>query len=263
MIYVLYHSNCYDGFGAAYAMWKHLGKDAQYIACSYGKPPPEMPDASTIFIVDFSFKRDVLLQLAEKAKVIVYDHHKTAQEDLAGLEHPNLKIVFDMTRSGALITWQETFPGEPVPLLIQHISDRDLWEFKLDGSHEVHKALVATPFDFDVWDNLDVEDLKDAGHIMGQLHDQLVEKTCKSAFLRKIGGHLVYVVNTSFAWSEVGDFLLKDGAGGGPFVASFTVFEDEIMWSLRSRGEFDVSEIAKKYGGGGHKNAAGFKSPRY
>jgi phosphoesterase RecJ-like protein len=27
---------------------------------------------------------------------------------------------------------------------------------------------------------------------------------------------------------------------------------------MRSQGEIDVAEIARKYGGGGHKNAAGF-----
>ena len=32
-------------------------------------------------------------------------------------------------------------------------------------------------------------------------------------------------------------------------------------YSLRSKGDFDVSELAKRHGGGGHKNAAGFQSP--
>jgi len=27
-------------------------------------------------------------------------------------------------------------------------------------------------------------------------------------------------------------------------------------------GDFDVSEIAKQYGGGGHRNAAGFRTAR-
>lgn len=35
--------------------------------------------------------------------------------------------------------------------------------------------------------------------------------------------------------------------------------DGEFQYSLRSRGDFDVSELAKKYGGGGHKNAAGFE----
>ena len=37
--------------------------------------------------------------------------------------------------------------------------------------------------------------------------------------------------------------------------------DGNYIYSLRSRADsgIDVSAIAKKYGGGGHKNAAGFK----
>jgi hypothetical protein len=53
--YVLYHSNCYDGFGAAYAAWKKFGDEGtKYLPVSYGFPPPEMPDAKAVSIVDFS-----------------------------------------------------------------------------------------------------------------------------------------------------------------------------------------------------------------
>lgn len=34
---VLYHANCADGFGAAFAAWLKLGDEAEYVACSYGK----------------------------------------------------------------------------------------------------------------------------------------------------------------------------------------------------------------------------------
>jgi nanoRNase/pAp phosphatase (c-di-AMP/oligoRNAs hydrolase) len=44
-----------------------------------------------------------------------------------------------------------------------------------------------------------------------------------------------------------------------PFVAAY--FENEKgqrVWSLRSRAGFDCSEVAKRLGGGGHPQAAGF-----
>jgi len=34
--------------------------------------------------------------------------------------------------------------------------------------------------------------------------------------------------------------------------------EKKVFISLRSQGDLDVSEIAKRHGGGGHKNAAAF-----
>lgn len=265
MFYVLYHSNCYDGFGAAFAAWKALGDSAKYIAVSYGYPPPEMPDAGHIFIVDFSYPKDVLWKLVnEVGPVTVIDHHKTAQEALNELvgTHSHLHTIFDMERSGALLTWNYFHQGIPAPLLIEHISDRDLWKFKLDGTAKIHKALVSLPMDFKLWDSLDVDQLKKDGEIAERLYSQLVENICKSAWTKDIDGHLVPIVNTSIAWSEVGHELNKRFPDA-PFAASFTVFDNQVMWSLRSQGDFDVSEVAKKFGGGGHKNAAGFKTARF
>ena len=46
-----------------------------------------------------------------------------------------------------------------------------------------------------------------------------------------------------------------------PFVASWVRGKSNISYSLRSVPDFDCSAIAKLYGGGGHKNSAGFRMP--
>ena len=71
-------------------------------------------------------------------------------------------------------------------------------------------------------------------------------------------GHKVVAVNTTAHWSEVGAEMLNKFPEA-KFAISFTVFENNTMYSLRGRGDFDVAEIAKTQGGGGHKSAAGFK----
>lgn len=262
MTYVLYHGNCYDGFGAAFAAWLKFGDRARYIPVLYGKPLPDLPDAEVVYIVDFSYSKDVLLALALKAKVIVLDHHKTAEADLAeivGLENP--QVIFDMHRSGALMTYEHLFPGQPVPLLFQYLSDRDLWTFKLDQSARVHKAVASFPMDFATWANefLDLDRLKREGAVCERLHDQLVQNVCDRAYDWEIAGHRVPVVNTSIAWSEIGNELLRRNPNA-PFAACFTVHRDHVQWSLRSEDHReDVSEIAKRFGGGGHRNAAGFR----
>lgn len=266
MIYILYHGNCYDGFGAAFAAWKRMGHlGVKYIPVSYGFPPPDMPDAKKIYILDFSYLATTLFDLSSTADVVLIDHHKTAEADLGGLiecgDRPNLRVFFDMTKSGALMAW-EYFHTTPPPMLIQHISDRDLWKFELPGSREIHKALVSYPMDFELWDGFDVEELKKEGVTCDRIYSQLVNNICKGAFMRRLDGHDIPVVNTSIAWSEVGQALLEKYPEAR-FVASFTVFEDQTMWSLRCRSDFDVSEIAKKFGGGGHKEAAGFKTARF
>lgn len=274
MIYVLYHGNCYDGFGAAYAAWKSLGSKAKYIPVTYGALPPNMPDAESVYIVDFSYPRRTLEMIADSVEhLVVLDHHKTAKEDLESWTHPNATVIFDMEKSGALLTWeyfhrdysnrppQDSVPHE-APDLIKHISDRDLWTFKMPGSKEVHSALVSLPFDFEVWDKLKVEELIVEGKACLRFEESVVKKICDKAWIGRVGEYEVPIVNTAAHWSEVGHQLLQDYPGK-PFVASFTVMKSSVMWSLRSRDDFDVSEIAKKFGGGGHKNASGFKTAKF
>lgn len=275
MKYVLYHGNCYDGFGAAFAAWKKFGyENTIYIPVGYGKPPPEMPDAEIIYILDFSYNKETILALSQTAQVVVLDHHKTAQAELEPLirtDHNgppkifNPHIVFNMNKSGALLAWEyfhsDKSGAVPYNDLIEHISDRDLWQFKLKHSAVIHKALVSYPMEFELWDSFNIDQLVVEGDTCERMHKQLVENIVNGSYIGAIDGQAVPVVNTSIAWSEVGEALINKYPQYA-FVASFTYFADNIMWSLRSKGEFDVSAIAKKFGGGGHKNAAGFKEPR-
>lgn len=266
MIYVLYHSKCHDGFAAAYCAWKKYGDSAKYIPVSYGKPIPKdaIEHASEIYILDFAYKGEELVDLSLYQgikKVVVLDHHVTSQADLEPIigKHDNLDIIFDMKKSGSYLAWEYFHPNTPVPDLIKHISDRDLWDFKLDKSDLIHKALLSYPMEFDLWDELilNVAHLKYEGVSCNRLYNSLIENICKEAFISVVGGYKVPVVNTSIAWSEVGVRLLELYPTY-QFSASFVVFQERQLWNLRSRGDFDVSKVAKHYGGGGHKHAAGF-----
>jgi uncharacterized protein len=52
--FVLYHANCPDGFGAAFAAWLKFGETAEYIPVKYGDISPQHV-SGTVHIVDFSF----------------------------------------------------------------------------------------------------------------------------------------------------------------------------------------------------------------
>jgi oligoribonuclease NrnB/cAMP/cGMP phosphodiesterase (DHH superfamily) len=262
---VWYHGNCYDGFGAAWAASKFLGRDGVlYKSVSYGYPPPEFSPDDDLYIVDFSFPRETLLELKEKAKsVLVLDHHKTAEEALRGLDF----CVFDMERSGAGLTWDYLSSGKERPTLINLIEDRDLWRFKVEGSKPFHSFILSQPFDFEVWDQIANQlhgdsawALYEKGQTLLDAESQLVAKIVKKSWLGEIDGHKVALCNIASHWSEIGEKLCETYPDAA-FGASFTVLPDlTVMWSLRSRNGFDVSAVAKKYGGGGHAAAAGFKA---
>lgn len=256
---VLYHHGCPDGFGAAWAAWKRLGNDADYHSVKYGDPMPALEGVKRLTIVDFSYPRAILEKLAETMHVTVLDHHLSAQKDLEGLPFAH----FDMDHSGAYLAWQYFNGGTPTPRLIEHIEDRDIWKWQLPGSKEITAALDMYPFDFEVWDNLVVclDQLFTEGTTLLKYRRQLINQAMKPLFM-DIMGHLVPVVNTTVLQSDVGNELCKAYPESKFSVSYFDDLQrSRRVWSLRSVGEFDVSEIAKVFGGGGHRNAAGFTTP--
>lgn len=256
---VLYHGNCYDGFGAAWAARLSLGDDARYVPVTHGRPVPEMESGSDVYILDFSYPRAVLLELADQmASVVVLDHHKTAEEALAGLQAPGLRVVFDMNKSGAVLAWEHFHPDTRVPDLLRYVEDRDLWRFALRESEEIGAAMRSWPFRFDVWDDLTIERLAADGIAILRQTKQMVQMICAQAAFGDVGGERCVVVNATAFWSEVGHHLLEEWPAA-PFAASWYISKHgEKIWSLRGRGDYDVSALAKRFGGGGHHDAAGF-----
>lgn len=274
---VCYHDNCPDGFTAAWAVWKALGDEAEYHAVNYGQAPPlGAAKGRRVILVDFSYPREMLDQLADVAAFVeVYDHHKTAQADLANWRRG--RVVFDMQRSGAGIAWDEFHQGEAVwlglrPNLISYIEDRDLWRWALPDSREVSEYVFSLPRTFSTWDDANVlmgqnasprslgfAGIVEAGRALLRAKRVRVETVCKNVRWVELAGHKIPVVNTAWDFSEVGEHLCQqfpDAPCGGYYFDR----ADRRQWGFRSRGEFDVSAVCQQYGGGGHAAAAGFTS---
>lgn len=283
----IYHGNCADGFGAAWVVRERMRRSeipVEFHAGVYQDPPPDVSDRDVI-LVDFSYKRPVLLTMAEKARsVVILDHHKSAAEDLRGLPEPRntiedcwheatywedgpyIRALFDLDRSGAGIAWDYFFPNEKRPRLIDHIEDRDLWRFLLPGTREVQAAVFSYPYDFEIWDELMKRSertisLANEGEAIERKHHKDVAElvaVCRRRMV--IGGHDVPVASLPYTLASDAGHLM---AQGEPFAACYWDTEDGRVFSLRSIDEgLDVSEIAAQYGGGGHKAAAGFRVPR-
>jgi len=264
---VIYHANCLDGFGAAFAAYRYFsakGVEAEYYPAKHGTEPPAC-DGREVFIVDFSYKRPVLKQICEVAeKVTILDHHISAQEDLAGLEdeYDNLTVVFDMDRSGAVITW-EYFHDSTPPQLLLHVQDRDLWRFELDGTDDINTALMSYPFSFDFWQELTENEVKMTelhaeGVTLNRYRRQLIDQYKKRAVMGQVAGFEVPMVNAPHV---IISELLGELAEGQPFAIGYQDRGSQRSWSLRSSKEGeDVARIAEKFGGGGHRRAAGFST---
>lgn len=273
---VIYHGNCADGFGAAWSVWKKH-PDWEFYPGVYGEEPPCVKNRK-VLLVDFSYSKDQLLLMLNDAKsILILDHHKSAKKDLeeftgqhfdlGKLPESDIVAIFDMTESGAMMAWNYFHPDKEPPKLIKHIQDRDLWKFELSGTKEISAALFSYEYNFKIWDELMEEDtfvLACQGEsIMKKQTKDIKELLKQTVRPMKIGDVIVPVANLPYQFaSEAGALMSKDQ----PFSATYFDTKTERVFSLRSDAEFDysfdVSEVAKCYGGGGHKHAAGFKVPR-
>ena len=261
-IYVIYHKGCTDGFGAAWAANRglsRLGLQAEYLPASYGDAPPDFALGSRIYVLDFSYPRDVMDDMASKYKVILLDHHATAMRDMDGAPYCH----FDIGMSGAHLAWQHFNPDEKAPELIRYIEDRDLWKWQLPDSREVSAALCSYPLDFDVWDTLDVLELAREGRAILRYQENMVSSIARQAIWTDVAGYHVPVANAAVLQSEVCEALLAqypEARFAGAFYQRPASDDGDTnqKWSLRSRHDFDVSQVAKQFGGGGHPQAAGF-----
>jgi hypothetical protein len=245
------------------------GTPPELFAGIYGQEPPVVRGRD-VYIVDFSYKLETMRALIAEAKsLVVLDHHKTAQEVLGDQYSfdPLLKarITFDMNRSGAGITWDYFYPGEPRPWLVDYVEDRDIWKWKLRDSRAVNAFIASLPYELEAWENTDLDYTVDTAVPIGlallRKADSYNAALIEVLLMRRNLGQYpqVPIINApTEGVSELMEEMLK--LPGAPFVLCWRLRKDRaVSVSLRSVGEFDVSQLAKQYGGGGHKNAAGFE----
>tara|TARA_A100001515_G_scaffold144889_1_gene150560 strand:+ start:1180 stop:2031 length:852 start_codon:yes stop_codon:yes gene_type:complete len=255
---VIYHAHCTDGFGAAYSAWKLLGNRAEYHACKHGTQPPDVKNKNVV-ILDFSFNNATTKKMIEDSNnLLVIDHHKSAMVELHDISNTH----FDMTKSGAMLSWEWFHPGKEPPKFIQYIMDRDLWKWELPYSKEFSAAFDMVPFEFEEFEKFEDDSVFDdavkRGSYILAYSKTVIKKICEKATLKEYKGMKTYVVNASHWMSEIGAKLSPDCD-----FATIWYYDHDAKTTLVSLRSFhdtiDVSEIAKEFGGGGHRKAAGFR----
>lgn len=283
-ILVIYHDKCLDGFGAAYAAWKKFGTTADYIAWNYEQPATgllSMVDKD-IYILDFSFEPAQIADILKLANnITIIDHHKTFIDcveadgycDDVGVPWPGLDIHYDLERSGAVLAWQ-FFHDEPVPQLLLHIQDRDLWQFKLNGTKEICAALANTRIVERSWNHwqflVDAFDADDkevmhsiyaSGRAVIACQQELIDECIATASEPAIDGfgNKVVICNAPYSIaSELGNRIAELNPDCIAVIWRSSDKDGSVKYSLRSVGDVDCTPLAKQFSGGGHKNAAGF-----
>lgn len=266
---VFYHKDP-DGMAAAAVVYKYIKENnpSLKIECIGINYNMEFPLASIkkdelVYIVDFSISDpadfDKLMLIT--TNIIWIDHHKTSIEKYIDYEIPGLQV--DGT-SGCELTWQWCFPGKPVPYVIGLIGDYDLWKFIYGEDTKVFNVATRL-YDIrpyaDIWekwldsDYFPEEELRD-GRIAINYRDNYYASVARSwAYLTEIEGHSAIACNAASVSSQLFDTLKIDC----DVLITYVFDGKKYSVSLYAKNpDVDVSEIAKIYGGGGHKGASGF-----
>jgi oligoribonuclease NrnB/cAMP/cGMP phosphodiesterase (DHH superfamily) len=266
----IYHANCDDGFTAAWIVaTKYPG--AELIEGKYGEDfDVERIRDKVVFIVDFSYKPEKMVEIIEEAKQVIWlDHHKTAIEAWDNYLNNSCYIApdsffctLDMNRSGAGITWDCLYQGMDAPPLVQFVQDNDLWRFELEGTKDFINYLRTFERTLKNWDTIAGMRISQVvvmgAAITAYIENKVAETVAMCASRISIGDLDGYIANAPYSIaSDLGNALAR--RKGSQFGMTWYVTSSKkVVFSLRSIGDVDISAIAKKFGGGGHKNAAGF-----
>jgi hypothetical protein len=294
---VIFHASCRDGFCAAW-LFRLAFPEAEFHAAQHGTEPPDVCGKRVYIVDFSYKRDAMKQIMMDADSLVVLDHHRTAEVELADIvgdfeaEIAQLPvalprwsarpvITFDMTKSGGRLAWEylcrvNLMPprmtehihpphfGEFPPWLVKYTEDRDLWLWKCPDSREINATLASRPHEFAEWDYLHEhgnrrvgwEELITEGRAILRYQKQVMDSHVSHAREIDLDGHRVLAVNATTLVSEIAGALARDRPFG---LCWFQTEDGKFVYSLRSReGGIDVSEIARRHGGGGHRAAAGF-----
>ncbi len=265
---IFYHGGCNDGFGAAYAAWKKFGDTVEYVPLNRGgEPPYETARDADCYFLDFTYEQPVMDRFVEVAKsVTALDHH----EGVANITRSMPKYVFDSDRSGAGIAWDYFHPGEPLPTLLAHVQDDDIFRFALPDTRPIMTYMEVQPHTFELWDGIAAKldnpeskaEMLTLANTYWEYFEKLAAISVDTAKLVAFEGYKIYFAHThnlKSMKSLVGNLLARKK---GPVALVVSAHPYGYGVSIRGDGTVDVAEIAQRFGGNGHTSSAGFLIPR-
>lgn len=180
-ILVIYHGNCTDGFGAAYAAWKKFDNSADYLPIIFGEPIPDLRNKD-VYILDFSFPKETYLEILKIAKkVVLLDHHEPAYKALCGCSG----CFFDLSKSGSVLAWEYFHPHISIPKFMTYIQDGDLLQFNYPETKAFYRGINAIPREFNDWmlfeDLHYLDNIIKEGMALGVFFDSQVQQIIQNA----------------------------------------------------------------------------------
>lgn len=285
---VIYHRADFDGLFCREIAHKFM-PDATLIGWDYGDPTPaksELDGTEQLYMLDISVS-----DLMDHPKLIWIDHHVTAME-----KYPSEIDGYRINGVAACrLAWQwfsefemhdpeaechAMLPGSQFPTKQQYIDRKvsEPWAVRLAGEYDIwdkrdpnaelfQHGLRSAPLTDGIWDELlqpkniknIVEQLLEGGRVVQYAKTQENDSIIKAfGFTIQFEGFCLLACNAARYNSQLFTAGLKpehDGCLGFNW--------DGQQWRVSlytDKPGVDLSPVAVKYGGGGHRGACGFRT---
>jgi uncharacterized protein len=264
MIYCIYHRADNDGLCSG-SIVKHALPEAQLVGMNYNEEFPlwdKLSKDDVVIMTDFSLEPfEEMIRLNELCELHWIDHHDTAikKYEESGADIKGLRV--DGT-AACTLTW-EYFFNEPAPKAVEFIGLYDVWD---------HRNPQVLPFQmglrtFDtrmgsrIWDEVIRSDphwiavVVSKGAIIMDYQKRYHKGYCSAySFETEFEGLKALAVNKGFTNSMVFGDRIRD------YDIVITFVRKNKAWKVSfytDKEHVHCGQLAEKYGGGGHRQAAG------
>ncbi len=231
-----------------------------------------LKEGETIFVVDFSFSPGGMDVLIIECNLIWIDHHKSAIKKMEDFTPGHsIQGLRSVGKAGCELTWMYLYPNDPVPEVVTLLGRYDVWDHEsnqdvLPFQYGIREQKNTLPHS-EIWSilfkdisRIHIADICDKGVIIQKYQAAQDEKYAKGmSYEVEFEGLRALVMNKPYSNSKVFDSIYDPERHD--IMILFGVKPGEFKYTLYTdKTEIDVSELAVKYGGGGHRGAAGFYS---
>ena len=270
-ILCLYHDDA-DGRACAAIIRRKLGSDVFLKPMNYGQPTPWalIDQADRVIIADFSLPLDKMKSISSEHHLVWIDHHQSALQDLGSVAD-HWDGIRDTSEAACVLTWKYYYPEKDLPRAVILIGDRDIWRWEEQDTGPFNEGLHhrdTDPHLDELWspllndDSSLVEKIIQEGALLFQARLKEIKRAVNAyGYEVDFEGHRTLAINrrgTGDLGARIRElgyelaYCYLDIWEQGQLVTKVTLYSETL----------DVSQLAKRYGGGGHPGASGFQFSR-
>lgn len=272
--FIIFHYKDHDGLLSGWITFLGLHSEAFMVPYHYGEPIDainRIPHGSKVYMVDVSLEPEDMVRLAERTYLTWIDHHDLANKTISPLLEGKATVIYG-TLAACRLCWRHFYPKDKELLLLELLgrydvfdkSDMEAWnERLLPFEYAVRGLGLTEPKGFadpKFYDEERIEQMIREGKVLLSYLQTRANKNAEAALILDWEGQKCMVISgeTGDFWYHTPKYLEER-----PDMLVFPFFSIEKgLWTIglrRGIGDVDCSLIAKKYGGGGHRAASGFR----